>query len=156
MNLNATMFGQAISFILFVLFCMKYIWPPLISAIDKRQKEIADSIYSVELSKKHLDIAQAQAVDHLHKAKLDACGIIEQAHKCKAQIINEAKAEAEVERNKILSKTYSLINDERKRLKQELRNQLALLAIAGAEKIIEHSVSESNNIDIIDNIIAKL
>ncbi|WP_213993546.1 F0F1 ATP synthase subunit B [Sodalis sp. dw_96] len=156
MNLNATILGQAIAFVLFVLFCMKYIWPPLMAAIEKRQKEIADGLASADLAKKEVDIAQANATDQLKKARAEAQGIIEQANKRKAQIVDEAKAEAEDERNKIVAQAQAEIEAETKRAREELRKQVALLALAGAEKIIERSVDEAANSDIVDKLVAEL
>jgi len=155
-NLNATILGQAIAFILFVLFCMKYIWPPLIAAIEKRQKEIADGLASADMAKKEVDIAQANASDQLKQARAEAQVIIEQANKRKTQIMDEAKAEAEDERNKIVAQAQSEIQAETKRAREELRKQVALLAFAGAEKIIERSVDEAANSDIVDKLVAEL
>jgi len=155
-NINATILGQAIAFILFVAFCMKYVWPPIMAAIEKRQKEVADSLASAERAQKELDIAQANASDQLKKAKEDAQVIIEQANKRRAQILDEAKAEAEAERNKIVAQAQSEIDAERKRAREELRKQVALLAVAGAEKIIERSVDEAANSDIVDKLVAEL
>ncbi|MDX7991779.1 F0F1 ATP synthase subunit B [Xenorhabdus sp. Reich] len=156
MNINATILGQAIAFVLFVLFCMKYVWPPIMAAIEKRQKEIADGLASTERAKKNLDLAQANATDQLKKAKADAHVIIEQANKQKAQIIDDAKVEAELERNKIVAQAHAEIEAERKRAREELRKQVAMLAIAGAEKIIERSVDEAANSDIVDKLVAEL
>ena len=122
MNLNASILGQAIAFVLFVLFCMKYVWPPLMAAIEKRQKEIADGLASAERAHKDLDLAKASATDQLKKAKAEAQVIIEQ----------------------------------RKRAREELRKQVAILAVAGAEKIIERSVDEAANSDIVDKLVAEL
>ena len=141
MNLNATILGQAIAFVLFVLFCMKYVWPPLMAAIEKRQKEIADGLASAERAHKDLDLAKASATDQLKKAKAEAQVIIEQANKRRSQILDEAKAEAEQERTKIVA---------------QLRKQVAILAVAGAEKIIERSVDEAANSDIVDKLVAEL
>lgn len=156
MNLNATILGQAIAFVLFVWFCMKYVWPPIMAAIEKRQKEIADGLASAERGKKDLDLAQASATDQLKQAKADAVMIIEQANKHKAQIIDEAKVEAEQERNKIIAQAQVEIDAERQRAREELRKQVAMLAIAGAEKIIERSVDEAANSDIVDKLVAEL
>ncbi|MDC9590315.1 F0F1 ATP synthase subunit B [Xenorhabdus sp. XENO-10] len=156
MNINATILGQAIAFVLFVLFCMKYVWPPIMAAIEKRQKEIADGLASAERAKKNLDLAQANASDQLKKAKADAQVIIELANKQKAQIIDDAKTEAELERNKIVAQAHAEIEAERKRAREELRKQVAMLAIAGAEKIIERSVDEAANSDIVDKLVAEL
>lgn len=156
MNLNATILGRAIAFVLFVWFCMKYVWPPIMAAIEKRQKEIADGLASAERAKKDLDLAQANATDQLKTAKAEAQVIIEQANKRKAQIMDEAKAEAEQERNKIVAQAQAEIEAERKRAREELRKQVAMLAIAGAEKIIERSVDEAANSDIVDKLVAEL
>ncbi|OTA19065.1 F0F1 ATP synthase subunit B [Xenorhabdus beddingii] len=156
MNINATILGQALAFVLFVLFCMKYVWPPIMAAIEKRQKEIADGLASAERAKKNLDLAQANASDQLKKAKADAQVIIEQANKQKAQLIDDAKVEAELERNKIIAQAHAEVEAERKRAREELRKQVAMLAIAGAEKIIERSVDEAANSDIVNKLVAEL
>ncbi|AEX54270.1 F0F1 ATP synthase subunit B [Rahnella aquatilis] len=156
MNLNATILGQAIAFVLFVLFCMKYVWPPIMAAIEKRQKEISEGLSSAERAKKELDLAQADATDQLKKAKAEAQVIIDQANKRKAQIVDEAKAEAEQERNKIVTQAKAEIDAERQRAREELRKQVGILAIAGAEKIIERSVDEAANSDIVDKLVAEL
>lgn len=156
MNLNATILGQAIAFVLFVWFCMRYVWPPIMVAIEKRQKEIADSLASAERAKKDLDLAQASAANNLKTAKAEAQALIEQANKRKAQIMDEAKAEAEQQRNKIVASAQAEIEAECKRAREELRKQVAMLAIAGAEKILERSVDEPANSDIIDKLVAEL
>jgi F-type H+-transporting ATPase subunit b len=155
-NLNATILGQAIAFVLFVWFCMKYVWPPIMAAIEKRQKEISEGLSSAERAKKELDLAQADATDQLKKAKAEAQVIIDQANKRKAQIVDEAKAEAEQERNKIVTQAKAEIDAERQRAREELRKQVGILAIAGAEKIIERSVDEAANSDIVDKLVAEL
>ncbi|CAK8739811.1 ATP synthase subunit b [Sodalis praecaptivus] len=92
----------------------------------------------------------------MKQAKVEAQAIIEQANKRKAQVVDEAKAEAEAERNKILAQAQAEIDAERKRAREELRKQVAMLALAGAEKIIERSVDEAANSDIVDKIVAEL
>ncbi|CAK9886861.1 MAG: ATP synthase subunit b [Candidatus Erwinia impunctatus] len=156
MNINATLLGQAIAFIFFVLFCMKYVWPPLIAAIEKRQKEVAEGIASAERAKKDLDLAQVSVTDQLKSAKEEAQTIIEQANKRRSQILDEAKAEAEQEKTRIVTQAYAEIEAERKRAREELRQQVAMLAVAGAEKIIERSVDEAANSDIVDKLVAEL
>ena len=156
MNINATLLGQAVAFFIFVVFCMKYVWPPLMAAIEARQKEIADGLSSAERAKKDLDLAKANATDQLKEAKLQAAEIIEQANKRKAQIIDEAAAGAHSEREKILAQGRAEIEAERHRAKEELRKQVAILAVAGAEKIIERSVDEAANSDIVDKLVAEL
>ncbi|MGP1957844.1 MAG: F0F1 ATP synthase subunit B [Arsenophonus sp.] len=156
MNLNATFLGQAISFFFFVLFCMKYVWPPIITAIEKRQKEIADSLSDAEQAKKNLELAKIDTIVQLEKTKLKAQSIIEQANKQRIQIIKEAKIEAEIERNKIISQTKIEIDTNIRLAHEELRKKVAMLAILGAEKIIERSIDISINNDIIDKLVNEL
>ena len=156
MNINATLLGQAISFALFVWFCMKYVWPPLMQAIEERQKKIADGLQAAERAAKDLDLAQANASDQLKEAKRTATEIIEQANKRKAQILDEAREDAQTDRQKILSQAEAELEAERNRARDELRKQVATLAVAGAEKIIERSIDKEAHKDILDNITAKL
>ncbi|EHN69159.1 F0F1 ATP synthase subunit B [Aliivibrio fischeri] len=156
MNMNATLLGQAIAFTLFVWFCMKYVWPPIMEAIEERQKKIADGLSAAERAAKDLDLAQANASDQLKEAKRAATEIIEQANKRKSQILDEAREEALVERQKILTQGEAELESERNRARDELRKQVATLAVIGAEKILERSIDVEAQKDILDNITAKL
>lgn len=156
MNINATLFGQAISFAMFVIFCMKFVWPPIMQAIEERQKKIADGLAAAERAAKNLDLAQANASDQLKEAKRAATDIIEQANKRKSQIIDEARNEAQVERDNILSQGLAELEAERVRTRDELRKQVAELAVIGAEKILERAIDAKAHKDILDNITAKL
>ncbi len=156
MNINATLLGQAIAFAMFVWFCMNYVWPPIMSAIEERQKKIADGLHAAERAAKDLDLAQANASDQMKEAKRTATEVIDQANKRKAQIIDEAREEAQAERQKILTQAEAEIEAERNRAKDELRKQVATLALAGAEKILERSIDKEAQKDILDNITAKL
>ncbi|MBB1313228.1 MULTISPECIES: F0F1 ATP synthase subunit B [Aliivibrio] len=156
MNMNATLLGQAIAFALFVWFCMKYVWPPIMEAIEERQKKIADGLSAAERAAKDLDLAQANASDQLKEAKRAATEIIEQANKRKGQILDEAREEALTERQKILTQGEAELETERNRARDELRKQVATLAVIGAEKILERSINLEAQKDILDNITAKL
>lgn len=156
MNINATLLGQAISFMLFVWFCMKLVWPPLIAAIEERQKKIADGLAASDRAAKDLELVQAKMAEQLKDAKVQAAAIIEQANKRKALILDEARTEADAERQKIITQGQAEIDAERKRAREELRKQVAALAIAGAEKILERSVDEAANSDIVDKLVAEL
>lgn len=156
MNINATLIGQAIAFAIFVYFCMKYVWPPLLDAIEARQKKIADGLTQAERAGKDLELAQAKASEKLKQAKVQAAEIIDQANKRRAQIVEEAKNEAELERNKIIVQGEAEVEAERNRAREELRQQVAALAIAGAEKIIKRSIDKEANSDIIDKLVAEL
>ena len=156
MDINMTILGQTLAFILFVWFCMKFVWPPLLAVIEKRQKEIADGLSSAERAKKDLDLAQNKAMEQIKEAKQQAAEIIEQANKRRAQIIDEANQEAMGEREKILKQAQAEIEAERNRAKEELRKHVALLAVAGAEKILERQIDKAANSDLVDKLVAEL
>ena len=156
MDINATILGQTLAFVLFVWFCMKFVWPPLMAAIEKRQKEIADGLSSADRAKKDLDLAQNKAMEQIKEAKQQAAEIIEQANKRRAQIIDEANQDAMGERENILTQARAEIEAERNRAKEELRKHVALLAVAGAEKILERQIDKAANSDLVDKLIAEL
>jgi F-type H+-transporting ATPase subunit b len=155
-NLNATLLGQTIAFIAFVWFCMKFVWPPLLAAIEERQKKIADGLADAERATKDLQLAQAKSSDSLKGAKAKAAELIDQANKRKTQIIDEAKQLALVEREKIIAQGHAEIEAERNRAREELRSVVAALAIQGAEKILERSIDADANKDIVDKLVAEL
>ena len=156
MDINMTILGQTLAFVLFVLFCMKFVWPPLMAAIEKRQKEIADGLSSAERAKKDLDLAQNKAMEQIKEAKQQAAEIIEQANKRRAQIIDEANQDAMGEREKILKQAQAEIEAERNRAKEELRKHVALLAVAGGEKSLERQIDKAANSDLVDKLVAEL
>ncbi len=156
MNINATLFGQMIAFAVFVWFCMKYVWPPIMAAIEERQKKIADGLADADRADKALELAQAKAADTLKEAKQQAAEIIDQANRRKTQIVDEATTEARAEREKIIAQGQAEIEAERNRAKEELRKQVAALAVAGAERILTRSVDQAANADILDNLAKEL
>lgn len=156
MNLNATLIGQLIAFALFVAFCMKYVWPPLIKAIEDRQKSIADALASAEKAKQEQADTKALVEQELTKAKEEAQKIIDLATKRRNEILDSVQAEAEAERARIIEQGYAEVESERKRVQEELRQKVAALAVAGAEKIVGRSVDAAANNDIIDKLVAEL
>ncbi|WP_339724103.1 F0F1 ATP synthase subunit B [uncultured Paraglaciecola sp.] len=156
MNINATLFGELIAFIFFVWFCMKYVWPPIIGAIEERQQKIADGLAASERGEKDLELAQAKATDQLKEAKAQAADIIEQAKKRGSAIVDEETQRGHSEREKIIAQGYSEVEAERNRTKEELRQQVAVLAIAGAEKILEREIDAAAQSDIVAKLVAEL
>ena len=156
MNLNATLIGQTITFAIFVWFCVKFIWPPLINAIEERQKGIANALASAEEAKKAQADTKTLLEQEITQAKLQAQEIVELANKRRNQILEEVKAEAEATKAKIIELGYAEVEAERKRVQEELRVKVASLAIAGAEKIVGRTVDEAANNDIIDKLVAEL
>jgi F-type H+-transporting ATPase subunit b len=156
MDINATLIGQLVAFVVFVLFCMKYVWPPIMGAIEERQKTIADGLAASEKAEKDLALAREEATAKLKEAKAQAAEIIEAAKKREAQMIEEAAVKAQAEKDKILAAGHAEIESERNRAKEELRKQVAVLAVAGAEKILERSIDAAAHSDILDKLVAEL
>ncbi|WP_448212329.1 F0F1 ATP synthase subunit B [Colwellia sp. MEBiC06753] len=156
MNINATLIGESIAFIVFVIFCMKFVWPPIMAAIEDRQKTIADGLAASDRAAKDLELAQEKAAAQLKEAKAQAAEIIEAAKKREAQMIDEAAAKAQAEREKIIASGHAEIESERNRATEELRKQVSALAVAGAEKILERSIDAAAHSDILDKLVAEL
>ena len=156
MNINATLLGELIAFIFFVWFCMKFVWPPIIGAIEERQQKIADGLAASERGEKDLELAQAKATDQLKEAKAQAADIIEQAKKRGSAIVDEETQRGQSEREKIIAQGFSEIEAERNRTKEELRKQVAALAVAGAEKILEREIDAAAQSDIVAKLVAEL
>ncbi|OOF84935.1 F0F1 ATP synthase subunit B [Rodentibacter ratti] len=156
MNLNATLIGQLISFALFVWFCMKFVWPPIIKAIETRQSQIANALASAEAAKKEQADTKLLAEEEISKARIQAQEIIDAANKRRNEVLDEVKTEAEELKAKIIEQGYAEVEAERKRVQEELRLKVASLAIAGAEKIVGRTIDEAANNDIIDKLVAEL
>tara|TARA_R110002126_G_scaffold16500_17_gene65864 strand:- start:8335 stop:8805 length:471 start_codon:yes stop_codon:yes gene_type:complete len=155
-NLNATLLGELIAFTVFVLFCMKFVWPPLMNAIETRQQKIADGLAASDRAEKDLALARDKAKDQLKDAKAQAAEIIEQARKREAKMIEEAAQKANAERDTILAQTKAEIEAERNRLREDLRKQVAALAVAGAERILQRSIDEAAHSDILEKLVQEL
>ncbi|WP_339900282.1 F0F1 ATP synthase subunit B [uncultured Gilvimarinus sp.] len=156
MNLNLTIIGQSITFVVFVLICMKYIWPLIIAAMAERQKKIADGLAAADRASKDLELAQEKAKHALRDAKTEAASILDSANKRATQIVEEAKEQAREEGNRIKAATQAEVEQEVNRAKEQLRSQVAMLAFAGAEKVLESSVDQSAHKDMIDKLAASL
>ena len=156
MNINATLLGELIAFVFFVWFCMKFVWPPIMGAIEERQQKIADGLAASERGEQDLELAQKKASEQLKEAKAQAAEIIEQAKKRGSQIVDEETQRGHSEREKIIAQGYSEVEAERNRAKEELRKQVAILAIAGAEKILEREINAAAQSDIVEKLVAEL
>lgn len=156
MNINATLLAELIAFVVFVIFCMKFVWPPIMGAIEARQATIADGLAASDRAAKDLELAQHKATEQLKEAKAQAASIIDAAKKRETQLVEEAAVKAEAEKAKILASGRAEIETERNQAKEELRQQVAILAIAGAEKILERSIDAASHSDILDKLVAEL
>ena len=152
MDINLTLFMQAAAFAAFIWFTAKFVWPPLMRAIDTRQKQIADGIAAGEQGKQSLASAEKRITDMLSEAKTRSSAIIVQGEKLKSETIAAAKADARAEADRILAAAKAEIAQEVVRAKEQLRNQVADLAIAGAAKILKREVDPKAHADLLASI----
>jgi len=155
-NINLTLFGQMVTFAIFVWFCMKFVWPVIITAMEERQQKIADGLDAADRAMRDLEAAQDRATDQMKEAKQEAAGIVDQANKRANQIVDEAKQQAITEGDRLKIAAEAEIEQEINRAKEELRASVAGLALAGAEKILEASIDDKANRALVDNLASQL
>lgn len=156
MNINLTLIGQTIAFAVFVWFCMKFVWPPLMAALEERRKKIADGLDAANRAERDLELAQEKAMQQLREGKEEAAQLIEQANKRANQIIDEAKEAAQAEGDRIKAGAQAEIDQQVNRAKEALRSQVATLAVAGAAQILERSVDENAHKELLDKLASEL
>ncbi|MFT5037613.1 MAG: F-type H+-transporting ATPase subunit b [Flavobacteriaceae bacterium] len=156
MNINLTLFGQMVTFAIFVWFCMKFVWPVIIGAMEERQLKIAEGLDAADRSVRDLEAAQDKVANQMKEAKQEASGIVDQAHKRANQIVDEAKVLAVAEGVRLKVAAEAEIEQEINRAKEELRSAVAGLALAGAEKILEASIDDKANRALVDKLATQL
>jgi F-type H+-transporting ATPase subunit b len=139
-NIGLTMLSQAVAFAIFIWFTIKFIWPPLMKAIEQRQKQIAEGLAAGERGKQDLELAAKRAAEELQRARAQAGEIISQAEKRGAAVVEEANSAAKVEAARIVTGAKAEIEQEVFRAKEVLRTQVAMLAVTGAEKILKREI----------------
>ena len=152
MNINFTLFAQAIVFTAFIWFTVKFVWPPLLRAIEARQKQIADGLAAAEQGKKSLEVSSKQAEQAIQEARVRAAEIIAQAEKRDAQMVEAAKVAAKSEGDREKAAAKADIQQEAQRAREQLREQVAALAVAGAEKILRRDVDAKAHAELLDGI----
>ena len=156
MNLNATLIGQSIAFIVFVWFCKQYVWPMFAAVLEERKQKIADGLAAAAKAEKDLEQAQAESNSQLQAAKADAAAIIDQANKRAAQIVDEAKEQARQEGQRIVAGANAEIEQQVNRAREALRAQVAVIAVSGAEKILGESIDKKANDALLQKLAAEL
>jgi len=155
-NINLTLIGQSIAFLLFVLFCMKYVWPFITAAMDERTKRIANGLQAADRAEKDLALAQHKVVEQLTQAKKEASVIIDQANKRAIEIVEEAKEKARLEGDRLKASAQAEIEQATNRAKEELRSKVVVLALAGAEKILGSSIDQKAHSELVNKLAAEL
>lgn len=156
MDINATLLGQAITFAILILFTMKFVWPPLNKMLEERANRIANGLAAAEKGRQELLDAESRVAEELKHVQVRATEIMGNAEKRADQIVEEAKERAIKEGEKILSDAKSQIEQEFVRAKEQLRSQVAILALEGAKQILKAEVDQQKHEQILANIMAEL
>ncbi|MGB5440129.1 MAG: F0F1 ATP synthase subunit B [Gammaproteobacteria bacterium] len=156
MNINATLIGQAIAFFLFVVFCMKFVWPPILQALHERKAKIADGLAAAEHGKREQELAEERAKELLREAKEQAAEIIGRADKRAAEIVEEARDDAKLEGARLMTAAQAEIGQEVNRVKEDLRGQVVSIALAGAGKVLGREVDESAHAELLNKLAAEI
>ena len=152
MSFTLTLIAQAVAFALFIWFTIKFVWPPLLRAIEARQKTIADGLAAAEQGKRSLELSTKQADEAIKEARGRAAEIIGQAEKRASQMVDEARNAAKEEGNREKAAAKAEIAQEVTRAREQLRDRVASLAVAGAEKILRREVDSKAHGDLLDSI----
>ena len=156
MDINMTLIGQSIAMLVFVWFCMKYIWPPILNAIEERQAQIEEGLAAADKGQESLVKAAAEADEIVVEARKQATGILDQAHARANEIVADGKSGGVKERERQLSAAKAEIEQEANRAREELRGQVSAIAIASAEKILNREIDGKAHDDILGKLAQEL
>ena len=152
MNLNFSLIAQAIAFAAFIWFTVKFVWPPMLRAIETRQKTIADGLAAAGQGRRSLEVSTRQADEAIKQARARAAEILAQAERRGAQLVEEARQSAKDEGSRELAAAKAEIEQEVTRAREELRDRVASLAVAGAEKILRREVDTRVHAELLESI----
>jgi len=156
MNINATLILQSIAMMIFVWFCMKFLWPPLLKALDERRERIAEGLAASDRAEKELQSAKVKVDEQIRQARDKAGEIVEQANQRHSQILDQAKVDAGAERNRQVTAAEADIAQATNQAREELRKSLASLAVLGASQILEKEVDANTHRELLDKLIAEI
>jgi len=145
-----------LAFVGFVVFCMKYVWPPILAAMAEREQKIADGLAAADRAGHDLELAQEKAVERLKEAKVEAASIIDAANKRGNQLVEEAKGTAVVEADRVKASAQAEIEQETNRAREALRSQVAALTFAGAEKVLGSAIDQSAHNELVEKLASEL
>ncbi len=156
MNINATLIGQSVAFFIFVWFCMRYVWPPLITALNTRKQSIADGLAAAERGRHEHELAERRATEIIRDAKEDAANIVALGQKRHNELVDEAAVAAKLEAERLMAAAHSEIEQEMNRAREVLRQQVAQLALDAAAKILEREIDASVHEDLLQRVTAQI
>ena len=156
MNFNATLIGQMLTFVVFVWFCMKYIWPPLIAALEERNAKISEGLAAAQRGQQELEDAEARVKESLGEAKTQAQEIINQAQKRANEIVDQAKESAREEADKTVAAASVEIEQQISAAREQLRKEVSTIALSGAEQILKREIDAKAHADLLDELATQI
>ncbi len=156
MGINLTLVGQMLTFLVFIWFTKKFVWPPVMKAMEERRAKIADGLAAAERGQKALEEADAQVAERLREARQQASQIIEQAERRGSEIVEEAREEARQQGERILAQAQAEIEQETHRVRESLRGEVAAIALAGAQEILEKEIDPGSHRELLDKLASQL
>ncbi len=156
MDLNLTLLGQMITFVIFIWFTMKFVWPPVVKAMKDRQDKIAAGLAAAEQGEQALQVAKQQIAGQMQEAKIEAAKMLEQAQQRATHIVEESKNHARQEGERLLQLAQDEIKREYSQAKNELVKEISSIAIVGAEKILGREVDQASNDRLVDDLIKQI
>lgn len=156
MDINLTLLGEMITFSIFVWFTMKFVWPPMMSAMTDRQKKIADGLAAAEQGQKELEMVRIKVKEQLLEAKTEAAAILEQANHRAGHVIKEAKDKAREEGDRMLQLAQGEIEQEFNSAREKLMQHVSKVAVAGAEKILQREIDQASNDRLVEELAGEI
>lgn len=156
MGINLTLLGQMGTFLVFIWFTKKFVWPPVMQALEERRARIAEGLAAADRGQKALESADAQVAERLREARQQASQIIEQAERRGAELVEEAKEKAQAEGERILAQARAELEQDTNRAREALRGEVAAIALSGARQLLEKEIDASSHRDLLDRLAGQL
>jgi F-type H+-transporting ATPase subunit b len=155
-DFNLTLIGQSIAMVVFVWFCMRFVWPPMMQALEDRQKKIADGLAAAEQGQQELERARGQFNDTVRESREKAAEIIKQAERRSKEMIADAQKAAVAEGERLIAQARSEIEQEANRAREALRGQVAAIAVEGARQLLGREVDAATHQDLLNKLASEL
>ncbi len=156
MSINATLIGQMITFTLLVWFTMKYIWPPLIGAIEERKSKIAEGLAAAEKGQEDMELAVKRAANVLREAKQQSADIVNLAQKRANEIVEESKGTAKQEGARMIEAAQAQIEQEMQRAQEQMRKEVSALALKAAGQILQQEIDKAKHKELLGKVSEQL
>jgi F-type H+-transporting ATPase subunit b len=155
-GINVTLLGQMGTFLVFIWFTMKFVWPPIVQALNERRARIADGLAAADRGQKALENADTQVAERLREARQQASQIIEQAERRGAELVEEAKENAQAAGERMLAKARAELELDASRAREALRGEVAAIALSGARQLLEKEVDAATHRELLDRLAGQL